>query len=163
MRQIRWQAMSGMWVVPFTCSCAGLVNPCGTVAVLTAHRERLSKPWTGCWQMEREPMAEQLNLLATGTALHPALTSRESLLSLLQRWQSQGWIRALDLALGRFLHDLDPEAEPLVILAAVLASHQLGRGHICTDLDTLLSAPDSALSLPPDGDRKSTRLNSSHV
>lgn len=97
-------------------------------------------------------MAEQLNLLATGTALHPALTSRESLLSLLQRWQSQGWIRALDLALGRFLHDLDPEAEPLVILAAVLASHQLGRGHICTDLDTLLSAPDSALSLPPDGD-----------
>lgn len=97
-------------------------------------------------------MAEQIDLLAAEEILPPALADWASLLSLLQRWQSRGWIRALDLALGRFLHDLDPEAEPLVILAAVLTSHQLGRGHICTDLDTLLSAPDSALSLPPDGD-----------
>jgi len=97
-------------------------------------------------------MSEQVDLFAAETSLHPALTDWASLESLLQRWQERGWIRSLDLALGRFLHDLDPSATPPVILAAVLASHQLGRGHICVDLDSLLSAPDSALSLPPDGE-----------
>jgi exodeoxyribonuclease V alpha subunit len=97
-------------------------------------------------------MSEQVDLFATEASLHPALADWTVLESLLQRWQERGWIRSLDLALGRFLHDLDPNASPLVMLAAVLVSHQLGRGHICVDLDSLLSAPDSALSLPPDGE-----------
>jgi exodeoxyribonuclease V alpha subunit len=97
-------------------------------------------------------MSEQVDLYAAETALHPALTDWSRLETLLQRWQERGWIRALDLALGRFLHELAPEASPLVQLAAVLTSHQLGRGHICVDLDNLLLAPDSALSLPPDGE-----------
>jgi exodeoxyribonuclease V alpha subunit len=33
---------------------------------------------------------------------------------------------------------------------AALASHQLGRGHICLDLDALLSNPEKTLSLPPE-------------
>ena len=39
-----------------------------------------------------------------------------------------------------------------MLLAAVLASHQLGRGHICLDLRAALADPDGVLSLPPEGD-----------
>ncbi|MBA4502859.1 exodeoxyribonuclease V subunit alpha [Marinobacterium marinum] len=97
-------------------------------------------------------MAEQSDLFAIGGNLHPALQNWSALEQLLQRWQERGWIRALDLALGRFLHALAPDSSPLALLAGVLASHQLGRGHICADIDNLLSAPDTALSLPPDGE-----------
>jgi len=97
-------------------------------------------------------MAEQNDLFATESNLHPALTGWSALEDLLQRWQARGWIRALDLALGRFLQELEPTSSPLVLLAGVLTSHQLGRGHICADIDNLLSAPDTALSLPPDGE-----------
>lgn len=101
-------------------------------------------------------MPEQNDLFALDSSidsrLHPALTDWPALETLLQRWQERGWIRALDLALGRFLQELAPETSPLVLLAGVLTSHQLGRGHICADIDNLLSAPDTALSLPPDGE-----------
>jgi exodeoxyribonuclease V alpha subunit len=101
-------------------------------------------------------MPEQNDLFALDSSidsrLHPALTDWPALETLLQRWQERGWIRALDLALGRFLQELAPETSPLVLLAGVLTSHQLGRGHICVDIDNLLSAPDTALSLPPDGE-----------
>ncbi len=97
-------------------------------------------------------MSEQNDLFATDTKLHPALAGWPALEELLQRWQERGWIRALDLALGRFLQELEPKTSPLVLLAGVLTSHQLGRGHICADIDNLLSAPDTALSLPPDGE-----------
>lgn len=97
-------------------------------------------------------MAEQNDLFATDSNLHPALANWLVLENLLQRWQERGWIRALDLALGRFLQELEPGTSPLVLLAGVLTSHQLGRGHICADIDNLLSAPDTALSLPPDGE-----------
>ena len=97
-------------------------------------------------------MTEQNDLFAVSVPLHSALLDWAELEALLQRWQARNWIRALDLALGRFLHELQPTDSPLVLLAGVLASHQLGRGHICADIDTLLSAPDTALSLPPDGE-----------
>ena len=48
-------------------------------------------------------------------------------------------------------HDL-PQADPRVLLAAALTSHQLGHGHVCLDLEATLGAPDAALSLPPEGD-----------
>ena len=38
----------------------------------------------------------------------------------------------------------------MVLLAAALASHQLGRGHICLDLQAMLSDPEKTLSLPPE-------------
>ncbi len=44
-----------------------------------------------------------------------------------------------------------PDADPLALLAAALASHQLGRGHACLDLDATLRNPGFALSLPPEG------------
>src|SRR5471032_1711246 len=80
------------------------------------------------------------------------LSRAADLLLLLERWVERGWLRALDKAFVAFLHELDPEADPLVLLAAALTSHQLGHGHVCLDLFATLQAPDFALSLPPEGD-----------
>lgn len=84
-------------------------------------------------------------------ALAP-LTVGADLLALLDRWVERGWLRALDRAFVAFLGERDPQADPLVLLAAALASHQLGHGHVCLDLAETLAAPDFALSLPPEGD-----------
>jgi len=80
-----------------------------------------------------------------------ALDSAEGLLKLLGQWVEQGWLRTLDRAFAGFLHEQVPDAPPLLLLGAALASHQLGRGHVCLDLHAALSDPDRTLSLPPDG------------
>lgn len=80
------------------------------------------------------------------------LSRAADLLQLLARWVERGWLRALDKAFVGFLHELDPQSDPLVLLAAALTSHQLGHGHVCLDLFETLKAPDFALSLPPEGD-----------
>lgn len=80
-----------------------------------------------------------------------SLDTRDDLFVLLAHWQQQGWIRALDLELTRLLAELDKNAQPLALLAVALASHQLGRGHICLDLAATLTDPDAMLSLPPEG------------
>lgn len=78
--------------------------------------------------------------------------SREDLLRLIDAWVERAWLRPLDRAFMRFLEALAPPAEPLFLLAAALASHQLGRGHICLDLAATLDDPDVTLSLPPEGE-----------
>ncbi|NYS59577.1 exodeoxyribonuclease V subunit alpha [Vreelandella salicampi] len=83
---------------------------------------------------------------------HPALSNTVELLALCERWVARGWLRDLDRALVRFLATEAPDAPPLLLMAAALASHQLGRGHVCLDLNATLNAPDFALSLPPEGD-----------
>ncbi|MGM0700858.1 MAG: exodeoxyribonuclease V subunit alpha [Pseudomonadota bacterium] len=83
---------------------------------------------------------------------HPALEDTAALLALLERWVERGWLRALDRALALFLQREVPDAPAPLLLAAALASHQLGRGHVCLDLAATLAAPDLALSLPPEGD-----------
>ncbi|WP_414718613.1 exodeoxyribonuclease V subunit alpha [Thiocapsa sp.] len=70
---------------------------------------------------------------------------------LLARWAEHDWLRALDVAFVDFLRREVPDAPPLLILAAALASHQLGRGHACLDLEATLKDPTFALSLPPEG------------
>ncbi|MDX9672664.1 MULTISPECIES: exodeoxyribonuclease V subunit alpha [unclassified Pseudomonas] len=87
----------------------------------------------------------------TPSSLSP-LTNAADLLLLLDRWVERGWLRSLDKAFVSFLHELAPESDPLVLLAAALTSHQLGHGHVCLDLFETLKAPDFALSLPPEGD-----------
>ncbi|MDR5865370.1 exodeoxyribonuclease V subunit alpha [Halomonas koreensis] len=81
-----------------------------------------------------------------------ALADHAALFALLDRWVDRGWLRSLDRAFAAFLHREVSEASPRLLLAAALASHQLGRGHVCLDLAQTLSTPDLALSLPPEGD-----------
>ncbi|MCW4153260.1 exodeoxyribonuclease V subunit alpha [Halomonas sp. 18H] len=83
---------------------------------------------------------------------HPALSDTDELMALCERWVARGWLRDLDRALVRFLATEAPDAPPLLLLGAALASHQLGRGHVCLDINATLNAPDFALSLPPEGD-----------
>ncbi|WP_136068679.1 exodeoxyribonuclease V subunit alpha [Modicisalibacter radicis] len=88
----------------------------------------------------------------TTPAPNPALREVDALIALLDRWVARGWLRALDRALAVFLHREVSDCSPLLLLAAALASHQLGRGHVCLDLARTLAAPNLALSLPPEGD-----------
>lgn len=76
-------------------------------------------------------------------------TSR--MLGVLDQWVERGWLRALDAGFARFLWTEERQTPPLLVLAAALASHQLGRGHVCLDLQATLDDPTFALSLPPDG------------
>ncbi|CAK0762303.1 RecBCD enzyme subunit RecD [Gammaproteobacteria bacterium] len=78
--------------------------------------------------------------------------SNEELIGIIDAWVARGWLRELDRAFLRFLWKLDPNVDSLFLLAATLASHQLGRGHICLDLEATLEAPDEILSLPPEGE-----------
>ena len=78
----------------------------------------------------------------------PASTG--DMLALLDQWTTCGWLRPLDLALTRFLVAEVPETDPALMLAIVLVSHQLGRGHVCLDLEATLHDPYMALSLPPE-------------
>lgn len=79
------------------------------------------------------------------------LNSATETLTLLDAWAARGWLRVLDAAFARFLWHESPDAPPLLMLAAALASHQLGRGHVCLDLAATLQDPAFALSLPPEG------------
>ncbi len=71
---------------------------------------------------------------------------------LLQTWTARGWLRPIDKAFVIFLKRQDPSASSMVLLGAALASHQLGRGHICLGLADALADPDGTLSLPPEGE-----------
>jgi exodeoxyribonuclease V alpha subunit len=100
---------------------------------------------------------------ASGTAAKPTspqprrtprtarLDDAPQMLDVLDRWVERNWLRTLDAAFARFLWTEAGDASPLLLLAAALASHQLGRGHVCLDLRATLDDPAFALSLPPDG------------
>ena len=83
-------------------------------------------------------------------AANPSGDATRTMLHTLARWTANDWLRSLDEAFVLFLHELDPATSPLVLLAAALASHQLGRGHVCLDLQATLADSRFALSLPPD-------------
>ena len=77
-------------------------------------------------------------------------TRMADLMTLLERWVEQGWLRELDRAFATFLAQQARGANPLLILSAALASYQLGRGHVCLDLKAMLADAGHALCLPPD-------------
>ncbi|MEH3085788.1 MAG: exodeoxyribonuclease V subunit alpha [Xylophilus ampelinus] len=79
------------------------------------------------------------------------------MLDLLAQWTARGWLRELDRIFADFLAREVPDAPPLAILGAALASHQLGRGHVCLDLRATLEDGNFALSLPPEGDAPGER------
>lgn len=78
----------------------------------------------------------------------------QQMLALLDDWQQRGWLRALDVALVRFLAAEVPAMSSALMLATALLSHQLGRGHVCLDLRQVLDDPYMALSLPPEQERE---------
>ena len=82
-----------------------------------------------------------------------AAASAADALACIDAWVEHGGVRELDRAFAAFIADPGDQADPahpLLILAAALASHQLGRGHACLDLDAVLKDPREALSLPPE-------------
>ncbi|MEJ8824306.1 exodeoxyribonuclease V subunit alpha [Variovorax humicola] len=88
--------------------------------------------------------------------LSPLPARHTPLLAELDRWVAQGWLRALDRSFAAFLSQQAPDADPLLILGAALASHQLGRGHACLDLRAALADAVQALSMPPEGVARDT-------
>ncbi|WP_454688157.1 exodeoxyribonuclease V subunit alpha [Achromobacter aloeverae] len=68
----------------------------------------------------------------------------------LEDWVGRRWLRRLDVVFADFLWREIPDASPRLILAAVLASHQLGHGHACLDLAAALEDPAVTLALPPE-------------
>lgn len=102
--------------------------------------------------MSRQHDSHTFDMFGDAASAHPALGSTPELLALCERWVARGWLRDLDRALVRFLASEAPDAPTLLLLATALASHQLGRGHVCLDINATLNAPDFALSLPPEGD-----------
>ena len=77
-------------------------------------------------------------------------TDVAGMLALLARWHEEGWVRRIDLELAHFLAEgAEPSpALPPVLLAAALCSWQLGRGHVCLDLQAVLEQPMPVLSIP---------------
>jgi len=81
---------------------------------------------------------------------HSGLWDVAAVLDLLDDWHAAGWLQQLDLRFARFLHAERPDVPGLLLLAAALASHQLGRGHVCLDLAATLRGPGQVLNLPPE-------------
>ncbi len=82
--------------------------------------------------------------------MNSPMTNPMDMLDLLESWVTRGWLREVDLALVRFITAEVPETTPALMLAAALVSHQLGRGHVCLDLESTLNDPYIVLSLPPE-------------
>lgn len=82
--------------------------------------------------------------------MNSPMTNPMDMLDLLESWVTRDWLREVDLALVRFIVAEVPETTPALMLAAALVSHQLGRGHVCLDLESTLNDPYIVLSLPPE-------------
>lgn len=85
------------------------------------------------------------------------LQTADAVIDILRRWVEMDWLRALDLSLVQLLKTeagkAGQPAEPLLLMAIALASHQLGRGHVCVDLATMnRKGYDALLSLPPENE-----------
>lgn len=97
--------------------------------------------------------AEQLSLdlpQANAPVRPISLHDAADVLRLLDTWVEAGWLQPLDTAFARFLQQIRADASGLLLLAAALVSHQLGRGHICLDLAATLHEAQRVLDLPPE-------------
>ncbi|MRJ45813.1 exodeoxyribonuclease V subunit alpha [Idiomarina loihiensis] len=72
-----------------------------------------------------------------------------TLFDALREWRDAGWIRSIDLAFVEFLQQAG-ETRSEVLLAALCASHEAGRGHTSIDIKALQNEPESVLNLPPE-------------
>lgn len=74
-----------------------------------------------------------------------------AMLQELERWRNAGWLRSLDAAFARFIHEIDPDAPASLLLAAALLAQLEGGGHSGLPLTGLASDPRSLLGWPPEG------------
>jgi exodeoxyribonuclease V alpha subunit len=83
----------------------------------------------------------------TGSPSHAAdpLGSSERLLRTLDGWVEAGALRALDLAVTRFVAERGDERDAAVLLAVALTSERNGHGHVCLDLSGALAQPEALL------------------
>ena len=72
-----------------------------------------------------------------------------TLFDALREWRDAGWIRSIDLAFVEFLQQAG-ETRSEVLLAALCASHEAGRGHTSIDIKALQNEPETVLNLPPE-------------
>ncbi|KPQ00238.1 exodeoxyribonuclease V subunit alpha [Marinobacter sp. HL-58] len=76
-------------------------------------------------------------------------------LALLDDWVEREWIRALDHAFAAFICTMVGEQgerpSAMLALLAAMVSHQVGRGHVCLDVNLLCQATEPTLVLPPEG------------
>ncbi|MBL8344245.1 MAG: exodeoxyribonuclease V subunit alpha [Rubrivivax sp.] len=70
------------------------------------------------------------------------------MLQVLGRWRDAGWLRSLDVALARWLHETDSAAPPSLLLAAALVAQMEGRGHSGLPLTALAADPPATLDWP---------------
>ena len=71
-------------------------------------------------------------------------------LDTLRHWSDAGWLRRLDTALAAFVAELDPQAQPALLVATALLAHLEGRGHTCLPLAPLVRDPAAVLGWPVD-------------
>lgn len=81
---------------------------------------------------------------------------------LLASWVRARWLRDVDAVFAEFLAREAGE-DPLLALAGALASHQLGRGHVCLDLDEVLRDPAGTLAIPPETSEPATEAAGVHT
>jgi len=76
--------------------------------------------------------------------------SVDDLITALDQWVSWGWLRSVDRALVRWQLRQQPDTPASILLLTALASHQVGRGHVCLDMAALLRNAAVTLALPPE-------------
>ena len=69
-------------------------------------------------------------------------------LSRLDRWANERWLRRLDSALATFVAGLDPDATPALLAAVAVLGNMEGKGHTCLALGELVVAPTELLGWP---------------
>ncbi len=77
----------------------------------------------------------------------PVATS--ALLTTLRLWADQGWLRRLDSALAALLAELEPDANPTLLVSAALLAQMEGRGHTCLPLAPVVKDAQALLDWPP--------------
>lgn len=74
-----------------------------------------------------------------------------AMLHQLVAWRDAGWLRSLDLAFARFVHEMDSEAPASLLLASALVANLEGRGHSALPLAEMDSMSDVLLGWSAEG------------
>ena len=74
----------------------------------------------------------------------------QAMLQTLQRWRDAGWLRHLDLALARFVHQTDAAAPASLLLGSALLACLEGRGHAGLPLAEITPELPGVLGWPPE-------------